>query len=114
MALINPVADVGGLIDRLNLVKRQHADDLFLQKEQKHFGVAALVQHHVALHVAAGFVFVTHVSGPAQRLLEPALVFHHQLVQFRHVALIHRAQRERCGDGNAFDRSGIFGRHGVL
>jgi hypothetical protein len=100
MAFIYPVADVSGLIDRFNLVKRQYPDDLILQKEQKHFAVAALVQYHVALHVAPGFIFVTNVSRPAQRLLEPALVFHHQLVQFR--------------NGNELVWRGVFGRHGVL
>ena len=114
MAFINPVANVSGLVDWLYLIERQHADNLLLQKEQKHLGIAALVEHHVALHVAAGLLFVSHLSGPAQRLLKPALVFHHQLMQFRHVTLVNRAQGERIRNGDMFDSRSVFGGHGAL
>ena len=102
MRFIQPVADVRGFVGRLNRIERQYADQRILPEDQKHFGVAALVQHLVTLHVASGVIFSPHVLRPVKGGLQIGSVFDDEVMQFGGVALFDGAKLECVRYGNSF------------
>ncbi len=64
-ALHRSVANIGRFILRLDLIERQYPDSCLSKNILRN----PLMQHHVALHMAAGLVFAAHLGGPTERLL---------------------------------------------
>ncbi len=50
MRFVEPVADFSGFIQWFNTIKRDNADKFIFFENHEHFGIAALMQHHITLH----------------------------------------------------------------
>ncbi|VAU69068.1 Uncharacterised protein [Klebsiella pneumoniae] len=102
MRLVKPVSNVPGLIRRLDRVEGQHAHQLVLHENQEHFGVTALVQHLVALHVAARVLFAADMLRPVEGGLQPGFVFDYEVVQIGGIALFDGAKLDFLVNGDDF------------
>ncbi|MPN52913.1 hypothetical protein SDC9_200576 [bioreactor metagenome] len=102
MIFVQPITYISGSVQRFYLVKRDNASHLPLFENKEHFGVAALMQHHIALHILAGVLHRSHKLRPVQRLLEPDFIFKHQLMQRGDVLFFDGTQFQRVTNDNYF------------
>jgi hypothetical protein len=109
MRLVQPVTDVSGFVGGFNRIKRQHADQVLILENQKHFGVAALVQHLITQHITTGVIFGAHMLRPVKGGLQPGFVSDDHVVQIGGIALFDGAKLEMVSHRDYFRFSGGHG-----
>ena len=64
MRFVQPVADFSGFIQWFNTIKRDNADKFIFFENHEHFGIAALMQHHITLHRFSRVLFTLNKLRP--------------------------------------------------
>ncbi|SWE83746.1 Uncharacterised protein [Klebsiella pneumoniae] len=64
MRFVEPVADFSGFIQWFNTIKRDNADKFIFFENHEHFGIAALMQHHITLHRFSRVLFTLNKLRP--------------------------------------------------